>query len=436
MSLLPSAGAIDIVRAQTKDEELIAQLQTHIHEVLVYLLPNSTTSHPTTQTAIVKLSRFLYYSLSPHGALFTTPGDDYAQIARAHVTTIGQPSISLPSRRNRIWLSLLHIVSPSDVQRMLRVIWRLYGMHRPFPRVAVAAMIEAVMRAHLVVFYWRAIFPTVAARLSHARYLQVADPFTETSSPGTRLLAVAVAAQLLSDTIHGVLMAVRRTRAMCGGQGVQVSKIFVRRLIRALLWPEMERGREGTRGDKRCTLCLEGVLDATLTSCGHVFCWDCICSWCTSNVRGTHHLVARECRVRTDASWETDYLMLMTMMSLLLLFWIGGLSALSTAGCHAQACLPVQLLTVGRGVNCAAQHRRRAERGRRKWFRSNFMIQLIRWLLIDYRNSISAMLPLSELPSFLVIVYQTAKAKSHLFASHVTRTSFARHFLPAHCTVD
>jgi peroxin-10 len=30
-----------------------------------------------------------------------------------------------------------------------------------------------------------------------------------------------------------------------------------------------------------CALCLAGRSKPTVTECGHLYCWNCICSWCT-----------------------------------------------------------------------------------------------------------------------------------------------------------
>jgi peroxin-10 len=32
-------------------------------------------------------------------------------------------------------------------------------------------------------------------------------------------------------------------------------------------------------GNRKCTLCLEGMRDPSVTTCGHVFCWSCISDW-------------------------------------------------------------------------------------------------------------------------------------------------------------
>lgn len=31
--------------------------------------------------------------------------------------------------------------------------------------------------------------------------------------------------------------------------------------------------------NRKCTLCLEGLKDPSVTGCGHVFCWECIGDW-------------------------------------------------------------------------------------------------------------------------------------------------------------
>lgn len=34
------------------------------------------------------------------------------------------------------------------------------------------------------------------------------------------------------------------------------------------------------RQARKCTLCLEAMREPAATTCGHVFCWNCICDWC------------------------------------------------------------------------------------------------------------------------------------------------------------
>lgn len=37
---------------------------------------------------------------------------------------------------------------------------------------------------------------------------------------------------------------------------------------------------EDEKTQRKCTLCLELCKDISVTNCGHVFCWNCICEWC------------------------------------------------------------------------------------------------------------------------------------------------------------
>lgn len=48
--------------------------------------------------------------------------------------------------------------------------------------------------------------------------------------------------------------------------------------------PKYDLGNDETMGwigggNRKCTLCLEEMKDPSVTTCGHVFCWTCICDW-------------------------------------------------------------------------------------------------------------------------------------------------------------
>jgi peroxin-10 len=58
-----------------------------------------------------------------------------------------------------------------------------------------------------------------------------------------------------------------------------------------------------TKQQRKCTLCLEELKDPSVTTCGHVFCWNCICEWlnerpecplCRTGVLVQHVLPLRE----------------------------------------------------------------------------------------------------------------------------------------------
>ena len=58
-----------------------------------------------------------------------------------------------------------------------------------------------------------------------------------------------------------------------------------------------------SRQQRKCTLCLEGLKDPSVTTCGHMFCWTCIVEWlverpecplCRSAVLKQHVLPLRE----------------------------------------------------------------------------------------------------------------------------------------------
>lgn len=333
---LPFADAGDIVRATTKDEEYITLFEASIRELLLCTLPNSTTSSPITARLVSTTARLLYFLSPIRRRLPTTPGEEYAAIVPVRVTAL---RTTLPAQRIFAALALSHLIKSEDLQRGLRFVWELLGERvGSFPSDAAAGAVDAAGRLHTAVFYMFGAFHDVGHRVLELRHVRIAPRLGGTSLGRLRLLGLLVAVQVAVDAGRGLRKAVARARRGVEGRVCYPGHAeFLKRVTMAWVRPREieEEGEE--EGQSKCILCLCGMKDATLTSCGHVFCWKCICNWCSSNVSWY------QCCEFYTAS-EEAMLTFYAPFVCLFLCLVGNLPALSTRSCDEEAGLFVQLL--------------------------------------------------------------------------------------------
>lgn len=323
--ILPFSPQVDIIRAHTKDEEYIELLHRNLQDVLIHIIPNATRSQPWVTTLTTRLTRLFYHSLTPSGEIPTTPGEEYASTLCMHVD-FSSFRLVVPSSVTRILLAALHIITRGDMLRIFVFIWRIIltsilarwrsgATNRthaeipvesvlqsyPFPRSAVSAIFDVATRIHLALFYWYGHYYSVPDRVLRIRRVQTSIETGSNTPVGVRILALVVVVQLIADMLRASRRALRRLHVAQNRSEAQTSSKIWGDVVKNLVWPEAtvlrSRGNNfdceeistdnnaGNHTTKNCTLCLEGVRDPTVTTCGHVFCWDCICNWCSSNVR-------------------------------------------------------------------------------------------------------------------------------------------------------
>ncbi|KAL5071609.1 hypothetical protein RYX36_022496 [Vicia faba] len=159
----------------------------------------------------------------------------------------------------------------------------------------VRELLQLVLRANLMLFYFEGLYYHISKRASAIRYVFIGKASNQ--RPRYQILGVFLLIQLcviaaealrrrnftsIAGSVHQASFATHNTSA---GHGLPVLNEEGN-----LASPEADEGswvsgsssseHHATSGVSKCALCLSNRQHPTATSCGHVFCWNCITEWC------------------------------------------------------------------------------------------------------------------------------------------------------------
>lgn len=266
---LPFAHAADIIRAHQKDEYCRGMLRQHFCESLEELV-GYRRAVPWQGTAALLAD--CAYALITAVLSRRTLGEEYCEIVAV------SPSLRRPSQfRRSAAAALLLLVGPALRRLLLASSPGARGQLGFWRRAlrSAAGTLPLVLRLHLAVFYITSAYRHVADRFAGLRFVSVADrPYRNFSY---WYLGVLLAAQAAGEVVSWYLQW-RREGADTAAEEAAAAA------VRAASAKHPSRvPMPAAAPDERaplCNVCMCPAECTTSTPCGHLFCWECIASWC------------------------------------------------------------------------------------------------------------------------------------------------------------
>jgi len=274
--LLPWAHPADIVRSHQKDEHCRGLLRRHVCEAVEEVVGHRRASRWLPSLALLSDAAYAVASAALAGR---TLGEEYSELL---VVTSGLRTASLCRRLTAALLAILtpavlawHAPSSSSFRPGMSLLRRRLQQGC----AAMAKTVPPALRLHLAIFYLTGAFRHVSDRLTGLQALSISErPCRQFSY---RPLGVLMIAQLLGQAFSAFIQW-RRACSNADTDATAAATEFVVTAHGPTGGSISLMGNGSSEGLPTCRICMCPAEHTTSTPCGHLFCWDCIGSWCAA----------------------------------------------------------------------------------------------------------------------------------------------------------
>lgn len=244
----------DIVRAAQKDDFYKRVFNEQCYDLFSRVFGPRMSMNK--QIEVKLLTDACYYGLNTLIGTQTL-GEEYCDILQVKYP------VRLPTLWERVALIFCHVFAPYIAERFFMRVFSMQPRFVPHLR----DLLPKLQRMHLALFYFTGTFYDFSKRLTNIHY--IFNGKVDQQRPKYHILGALILVQFGVS----LMLSVRE----------KLTKLRNKSLTSIEDYSEAAQPLETQLfNPPKCTLCLEPRKNTTATTCGHLFCWNCIAEWCNN----------------------------------------------------------------------------------------------------------------------------------------------------------